>query len=41
MVMERHFGKEIIANRAGLSGDDPKVEMLFLKMYKVHPNPLS
>jgi len=32
----RHFGKEIIANRMKLSVTDPKVDVIWLKMYKVH-----
>lgn len=41
MVGERHFGKEIIANRAGLSVDDPKVGTLWLKLYKVQYCPFQ
>jgi hypothetical protein len=33
--MSRHFGQEIVADRAQLSQSDAKVETLWLKMYKV------
>lgn len=31
----RHYGKEIISNHLSLSSEDPKVETLWLKLYKV------
>jgi hypothetical protein len=33
--MNRHFGKKIIAKRTGMSEEDPKVEILWLRLYKV------
>jgi hypothetical protein len=33
--MYRHFGKKIIAKRTGMSEEDPKVEILWLRLYKV------
>jgi len=33
--LHRHFGKEVIANRTQLPIDDPKVDVLWLKMYRV------
>ncbi|KAJ3576674.1 hypothetical protein NP233_g285 [Leucocoprinus birnbaumii] len=33
-LVYKHFGKEIIANRLQLSIDDPKVELLWLKLYR-------
>jgi hypothetical protein len=35
--MARHFGKEIIGKAMKLPPEDPKVEMLWLKLYKVEP----
>lgn len=35
IFLERHYGKELIAERLQLSTDEPKVELLWLKMYKV------
>ena len=34
MYYLRHFGKEIIANRLQVRQDDPKVDTLWLKLYK-------
>ncbi|KAF9453790.1 metal-dependent protein hydrolase [Macrolepiota fuliginosa MF-IS2] len=34
-LIYKHFGKEIIANRLQILVDDPKVELLWLKMYRV------
>lgn len=34
IIRARHFGKQIIANRLQLSEDEPKVETLWLKLYK-------
>ena len=31
----RHFGREVISNQLQLSPDDPKVESLWLKLYRV------
>jgi hypothetical protein len=31
----RHFGKEVIVNRTKLSPENPKVDILWLKLYKV------
>lgn len=31
---DRHFGKEIIANTLQISPQDPKIETLWLKLYK-------
>jgi len=31
----RHFGKKIIAKRTGMSEEDSKVEILWLRLYKV------
>ena len=33
--LHRHYGKEIIARRLQLTNDDEKVEILWLKLYKV------
>ncbi|KAG9034518.1 hypothetical protein FRB95_013085 [Tulasnella sp. JGI-2019a] len=33
-LIYKHYGKEIIAGRLGLAPEDPKVEILWLKMYK-------
>lgn len=33
-LIYKHFGKEIVANRLQVPIDDPKVELLWLKMYK-------
>ncbi|KAI0757011.1 GAMM1 protein [Daedaleopsis nitida] len=33
-LVYKHFGKEIIANRLQVRQDDPKVEVLWLKMYR-------
>ncbi|KAI8995609.1 GAMM1 protein [Trametes punicea] len=33
-LVYKHFGKEIIANRLQVSQDDPKIETLWLKLYK-------
>lgn len=33
----RHFGLDVIANKTGLSVDDSKVTILWLKLYKVPP----
>ena len=33
--LRRHFGKEVIANRTQLPIDDPKIDVLWLKMYRV------
>jgi len=35
VLMTRHFGKKIIAKRTGMSEEDPKVEILWLRLYKV------
>jgi hypothetical protein len=35
VLMYRHFGKKIIAKRTGMSEEDPKVEILWLRLYKV------
>lgn len=35
IFLERHYGKELIAERLQLSTDEPKVELLWLKLYKV------
>ena len=38
----RHFGKEIIATQIGVETDHPKVQVLWLKLYRVNPGmPLS
>jgi hypothetical protein len=34
-LINRHFGKKIIAKRTGMSEEDPKVEILWLRLYKV------
>ncbi|KAG8881807.1 hypothetical protein FRB98_004119 [Tulasnella sp. 332] len=34
MTKPRHYGKEIISGRLGLAPEDPKVQILWLKMYK-------
>lgn len=34
-LIDRHFGKKIIAKRTGMSEEDPKVEILWLRLYKV------
>jgi len=34
----RHFGQEIIANKIQLPIDDPKVNVLWLKLYRVREN---
>jgi len=34
-LVYKHFGKEVIANRIQLAPDDPKVNLLWLKMYRV------
>ena len=31
----RHFGKKIIAKRTEMTEEDPKVEILWLRLYKV------
>jgi uncharacterized UPF0160 family protein len=33
-LIYKHFGKEIIANRLNLTSEDPKVELLWLKLYR-------
>ncbi|KAG8932194.1 hypothetical protein FRC02_001546 [Tulasnella sp. 418] len=33
-LIYKHYGKEIIASQLGLTLDDPKVEILWLKMYR-------
>ncbi|KAF9015222.1 metal-dependent protein hydrolase [Cyathus striatus] len=33
-LVYKHFGKEVIANRINLPIEDPKVELLWLKMYR-------
>lgn len=33
-LIYKHFGKEIIANRLHLAADEPRVELLWLKLYK-------
>lgn len=38
--MIRHFGKEIVAGRVHAPESDPKVDTLWLKLYKVDPTPL-
>jgi len=38
---ERHFGKDIIAQRLGWSNDDPNVQLLYDRLYQVqqsHPH---
>lgn len=35
LINHRHFGREIIANHLQLALDDPKVDTLWLKLYKV------
>lgn len=35
IFLERHYGKELIVERLQLSTDEPKVELLWLKLYKV------
>jgi len=37
ILINRHFGKKIIAKRTGMSEEDPKVEILWLRLYKVSP----
>ncbi len=34
IILCRHFGKQIIANRLQMGEDEPKVETLWLKLYK-------
>lgn len=34
-TFRRHFGREVISNQLQLSPDDPKVESLWLKLYRV------
>jgi hypothetical protein len=38
---DRHFGKKIIAKRTGMNEEDPKVEILWLRLYKVCPRETS
>lgn len=38
VLMHRHFGKKIIAKRTGMTEEDPKVEILWLRLYKVCPS---
>ncbi|EKM61023.1 uncharacterized protein PHACADRAFT_247325 [Phanerochaete carnosa HHB-10118-sp] len=33
-LVYKHFGKEIIANRLNMTLDDPRIEILWLKLYK-------
>jgi hypothetical protein len=35
VLTDRHFGKKIIAKRTGMDEEDPKVEILWLRLYKV------
>lgn len=35
LISIRHFGKEVISGRTQLAVEDPKVETLWLKMYRV------
>lgn len=35
LTPNRHFGQEVIANKTNLAANDPKVIVLWLKMYKV------
>ena len=37
MSDDRHFGKRIIAKRTGMDEEDPRVEILWLRLYKVCP----